>query len=82
VGTVGAGAGPDIEHHDRVLAVVDLVQHTPVPTESGTVDSSELVIQGLTDPLRIFEQRAGDELNGSRGNFVREPIGEGPTSWG
>lgn len=65
-----------------MLTVVDLVQHAPVPPEPCTVDPSELANQGLTHPLWILEQRAGDELNGRCGDLVRQSICEGPASWG
>ena len=80
--TVGAGAESDVEHDDRVLAVLDLVQHAPVPTEPSTVNSSELIGEGLADPLRILEQRTGDELDCSCGDLVREPIERGPGELG
>ncbi len=59
-----------------MLPVVDLVQHEPTSTEPRAVDPREFVCQGLPDPLRIFKQRAVDELNRSCCDLVGEPIGE------
>jgi len=54
-----------------MLVVMDLVRYAPVPTEPGAIDSCKLVTQSLTDPLRVFQQRSGNELNCGCGDLVR-----------
>lgn len=45
----------DIEHDHHVLSVVDLVQHSPFPGESGAVDADEFFAEGLADPVWIVQ---------------------------
>ena len=52
----------DVKHDHQVLGVVDLVQHSPVATQAGTVDASQLRAERPANPLGIIEEGPGDEL--------------------
>jgi hypothetical protein len=71
----------DVKHDYCPLGVVDLVQKAPVPAKPGTVNAGKLVTEGVTDSLRVGEQRAGDELD-VRGNLRLQPISEGSAGRG
>jgi hypothetical protein len=45
----------DVKHDHQVLGVVDLVQHSPVATQAGTADASQLRAERLANPPGIIE---------------------------
>lgn len=71
-----------VENDDGAPRVVDLVQHPPVRSETGTVDTSELFTQGLADSLWVGEKGPGDELDSRRCDLTRKSVGNGPASGG
>jgi hypothetical protein len=58
-----------VENDDRSRLVVDSISHTVV-TASSPEEPFELPLQGRSDPTRLFQQRADNELiTGPRGFF-------------
>lgn len=66
----------DIEHDHPVFVVIDLVEHPPLRSDPRGVNTSQLLPQGLSDSVRILEQRAGDEFGGSGGNIPWQTPGQ------
>jgi hypothetical protein len=70
----------DIENHNDVALLVDLVENAPVFGEASAVDAGELLAKRLTNASWIRQQWPGDELDSCRRHIMREQFGEYATS--
>jgi hypothetical protein len=68
-GTILGSAAPvrgramaDVEHDHHMLAVIDLIQHSPVAAKAGAVDAGQFRAERLAYPARILQEGSGDEL--------------------
>lgn len=69
---VGVRTMRDVEHDDGLGLLVDSVADAPFLATAGGVLASVLVVERVTDAVRVVQQRADDELGGRRGDLLRE----------
>ena len=62
----------DIEHHDGAGLIFDPVADAPFLPPACGVLASVLVVQRMTDAVRVVEQRADDELSDRCGDLLRQ----------
>src|ERR1700730_6633990 len=62
----------DGDDGDKVLVIVYAVDH-PIVAPSGAVQSLQAELEGLAHPVRAFSQRAVEELDDRRRDFLGEP---------
>src|SRR5579859_6561908 len=62
----------DVEHDDGLGLLVNPVADAPLLATAGGVLASVLVVERVADSVRVVQQRADDELGGSRGDLLGE----------
>ena len=68
---VGVRSVFDGNNLDAMVVHVDAVDHAVVAS-SGNVQACELQVQMFTDAMRVGRQRAVEELDDRRGDFLRQ----------
>ena len=60
--------------------VVDAIEHA-IGATSGAVDTYEFVAKRSSDPLRVFDQRSGDEINDGGTHCLGQFLGDRSRCW-